>query len=100
MMEMEESDSLKLEMLRTLLKRFLILFLRIYKDQKNYLPSDNISVGMIREFNYLVERNYRDLTKGPLTMPNYFTNHQRHFPIYLTSILIRLLCRSLTNDDC
>lgn len=63
MMEMEESDALKLEMLQGLLKRFLILCLRIYKNDHDLLPADNVSVGLIREYNYLVEKHYKSLTK-------------------------------------
>jgi len=81
-MEMEETDGLKLEMLRNLLKRFLILFLRVYKNQNNNLPLDNVSVGLIREFNYLVEMKFNRLTKvsdyakllhkSPKTLSNIF----------------------------
>jgi AraC-like DNA-binding protein len=62
-MEMDEMDSLQVEMLRALLRRFLIMCIRIYKKENKNLPSDNISVGLIREFNYLVENNFRTLTK-------------------------------------
>jgi hypothetical protein len=62
-MEMDEQDDLKLEMLRALLKRFLILCIREYKNQNHNLPSDNVSVGLIREYNYLVEKHYKTLTR-------------------------------------
>ncbi len=93
LMEMEETDSLKLEMLRTLLKRFLILFLRIYKKQNNHLPTDNISVGLIREYNYLVEKNYKQLTKvsdyakllhkSPKTLSNIFKKYIEKTPLQI-----------------
>ena len=63
LMEIDEVDNFKLEMLRSLLKRFLILCLRIYKKQNYNLPADNVNVGLIREFNFLVEMNFRRLTK-------------------------------------
>lgn len=63
MMEIEESDVLKLEMLRALLKRFLILCLRVYRNQNNDLPEDNQAVGLIREYNYLVEKYYKKYSK-------------------------------------
>ena len=93
LMEMEEQDGLKLEMLRTLLKRFLILFLRIYKHQNTNLPTDNISVGMIREFNYLVEQNYKQMTKvsdyakllhkSPKTLSNLFHKYIDKTPLQI-----------------
>ena len=93
MMEMEESDDLKLEMLRNLLKRFLILFLRIYKNQNGSLPNDNISIGLIREYNFLVEKNYKELTKvtdyakllfkSPKTLSNIFKKFIDRTPIQI-----------------
>ena len=85
MMEIEESDALKLEMLRALLKRFLILCLRVYKNQNYDLPSDNVNVGLIREYNYLVEQHFKMLTKvsdyarllhkSPKTLANIFLQY-------------------------
>ncbi len=63
LMEIEEQDDFKLEMLKSLLQRFLILCVRTYKKQNHNLPTDNVSVGLIREYNYLVEKNYKTLTK-------------------------------------
>ena len=69
-------------MLRSVLKRFLILCLRIYKNQNENIPTDDDSIGLIREFNYLVETNYKRLTKvadyaellfkSPKTLSNLF----------------------------
>jgi len=93
MMEMEEMDSLKLEMLRALLKRFLILFLRVYKKQNQNLPSDNVSIGLIREYNYLVETNYKIfskvsdyaklLHKSPKTLANIFKKYIDKTPLQI-----------------
>lgn len=93
LMEMEEMDSLKLEMLRVLLKRFLILFLRVYKMQNDNLPTDNVSVGLIREYNYLVENNYKELTKvsdyakllfkSPKTLSNVFKKYTDKTPLQI-----------------
>jgi len=93
LLEMEEIDSLKLEMLRALLKRFLILFLRVYKMQNDNLPTDNVSVGLIREYNYLVENNYKELTKvsdyakllfkSPKTLSNVFKKYIDKTPLQI-----------------
>ena len=63
LMEMNERDDFKLEMLKSLLQRFLILCVRTYKKQHNDLPMDNVNVGLIREYNYLVEKNFRKYSK-------------------------------------
>ena len=91
MMEIEESDALKLEMLRALLKRFLILCLRVYKNQNYDLPSDNVNVGLIREYNYLVEQHFKMLTKvsdyarllhkSPKTLANIFKKYAHITPL-------------------
>ena len=93
LMEMEEMDSLKLDMLRTLLKRFLILCLRVYKNSNNNLPSDNVNVGLIREYNYLVEKHYKTLTrvsdyasllhKSPKTLANIFKAYTDKTPLQI-----------------
>lgn len=93
LMEMEESDTLKLEMLRALLKRFLILFLRIYKNQVHNLPTDNVNVDLIREYNYLVEKNYKTFTqvsdyakmlhKAPKTLANIFKKYIDKTPLQI-----------------
>ena len=46
--EMDEHDDFKLEMLKSLLQRFLILCVRTYKKQSHNLPTDNVNVGLIR----------------------------------------------------
>lgn len=92
-MEMEERDNLKLEMLRVLLKRFLILFLRVYKNENNNLPTDNINVGLIREYNFLVEKNFKTyskvsdfaklLHKSPKTLSNIFKKYIDKTPLQI-----------------
>lgn len=93
MMELDESDKLKLEMLRALLKRFLILCLRVYSNQNLDLPSDNVSVGLIREYNYLVEKHYKMYTKvadyakllhkSPKTLANIFKKYIDKTPLQI-----------------
>ncbi|MEM7369723.1 MAG: helix-turn-helix domain-containing protein [Bacteroidota bacterium] len=92
-MEVEENDGYTLEMLRSLLKRFLILCVRIYKKQNHNLPADNVSVGLIREFNYLVEKHFRSLSKvsdyadllhkSPKTLSNIFRQYIDKTPLQI-----------------
>lgn len=81
-MELESKDSLQLEMLQMMLKRILILCTRIYKTQINYDPLENTNVEVIREFNFLVERHFKEyhsvveyaelLNKAPKSLANLF----------------------------
>jgi AraC family transcriptional activator of pobA len=90
-MEMEENDALKLEMLRVLLKRFLILSLRVFTQQHYSLGKDSSNVGLIREYNYLVEKHFRAKTKvsdyanmlfkSPKTLSNVFKKYVDKRPI-------------------
>ena len=93
MMEMEEQDDFKLEMLKSLLQRFLILCVRTYKKQNHNLPTDNISIGLIREYNYLVEKNFKQyskvsdyarlLFKSPKTLANIFKKYIDKTPLQI-----------------
>ena len=93
LIEMDERDDFKLEMLKSLLQRFLILCVRTYKKQNHNLPTDNINVGMIREYNYLVEKNFRTyskvsdyaklLFKSPKTLSNIFKKYIDKTPLQI-----------------
>ncbi len=82
-LEMEDHDDLQLEMLQSMLKRFIILCTRVYKAQQNYSPLNNTKVDLIREFNFLVEQHFRTihtvaeyaamLHKSPKTLSNLFS---------------------------
>lgn len=92
-MEMEESDELKLEMLKILLNRFLILCLRVYKNEHEHLPTDAESMGIIKEFNYLVHQHYKRLSKvsdyanllhkSPKTLSNIFGKYIDKTPLQI-----------------
>jgi AraC-like DNA-binding protein len=92
-MEMEESDALKLEMLKNLLKRFLILCLRVYKDEHEHVPTDSESIGIIKEFNYLVHQHFKTLSKvsdyanllhkSPKTLSNIFGKYIDKTPLQI-----------------
>ena len=83
MMEMQEKDSLKLEMLRVLLKRFLILFIRIYKEQNTNVYADDTNMLLVREYHFLVEQHFKQhsnvayyadlLHRSPKTLSNIFS---------------------------
>jgi len=89
--EMESEDDLQLEMLQMLLKRFLILCTRIYKEQHNYTTLDASNVDIIREFNFLVEKHFREkhtvacyaqlLNKSPKTISNLFAKLNTKTPL-------------------
>ena len=53
-MEIDQMDDYSLEMLKSLLKRFLILSVRKYKQQNLNINEDSNAIGIIREYNYLV----------------------------------------------
>jgi len=93
LMEIEQQDELSLEMLRSLLKRFMILCVRIYKDQNYSVVKDSVSVGLIREYNYLVEKHFKTHTsvaaysdmlfKSPKTLSNMFKKHIDKTPLQI-----------------
>ena len=89
LLESEEQDSFQIEMIRTMLKRYVILCTRIYKDQNNLIHEEETS--LIREFNFLVEQHFRDkhkvadyaslLNKSPKTLSNIFQKHSSKSPL-------------------
>jgi AraC-like DNA-binding protein len=80
--EMDSNDSLQIEMLQMMLKRYLILCARVYKTQENY-PSKKAYSDIVREFNFLVEQHFKTkhtvteyaelLFKSPKTLSNIFS---------------------------
>lgn len=91
MVEIDEMKPYKLEMLKSLLLRFLILCLRTYKVENFDQEIDNVNIGLIREYNYLVEKNYRThskvsdyasmLFKSPKTLANIFKKYIDKTPL-------------------
>ncbi len=92
-MELEMKDSLQLEMLQMLLKRILILCTRIYKKQGNMACIDDNQHDLVREYNFLVEKNFRELHnvshyadllhKSPKTLTNTFKKIGEKSPLQL-----------------
>ena len=89
LLESEEQDSFQIEMIHTMLKRYVILCTRIYKDQNNLIHEEETS--LIREFNFLVEQHFRDkhkvadyaslLNRSPKTLSNIFQKHSSKSPL-------------------
>ncbi|MDB3907727.1 AraC family transcriptional regulator [Crocinitomicaceae bacterium] len=80
-LEMQSADNLQMEMLQMMLKRILILCTRIYKKKIQLQASDQ-NTNIIREYNFLVEKHFREkhtvkeyadlLFKSPKTLSNLF----------------------------
>ncbi len=92
-MEIEEFDTYTLEMLKSLLTRFLILCTRIYKKENFTKENTELGIGIIREFNFLVEKNFKHLTqvkdyarllnKTPKSLANLFKMYIDKSPIQI-----------------
>jgi len=90
-MELKSSDSLQLEMLQMMLKRNLILCTRIYKNQNNFQSLDDKNIDIVREFNFLVEKHFKEmhnvgdyanlLNKAPKTLSNLFKTLESKTPL-------------------
>jgi len=91
LLEMETNDNLQLEMLQMMLKRFLILCTRIYKEQHQFNQLNTGQTDIVREFNFLVEKYFRTkstvteyadmLNKSPKTIANIFTKVSDKTPL-------------------
>lgn len=92
-MELEEEDSYTLEMLKSLLTRFLIMCTRIYKKGNFNNKNTELGIGLIREYNFLVEKNFKHLTqvkdyarllhKTPKSLANLFKMYIDKSPIQI-----------------
>lgn len=81
-MELEMKDDLQMEMLQIILKRILILCTRLYKAQGGLAYIDDNQNNLVREFNFLVDKNFKEqhsvafyaslLHKAPKTITNAF----------------------------
>lgn len=101
-MELESKDSLQLEMLQMMLKRILILSTRLYKSQNNFEALSSSNSDIVRDFNFLVEKHFRDkhhvidyaniLNKSPKTLSNLFKKLGTNSPLQF--IQDRLLIES------
>ncbi len=107
MIEIRQHDNLQLEMLQMMLKRLLILCTRIYKTQNTILEGNKQNVDIIREYNYLVEKHFKEkhsvnayaelLNKSPKTLSNLFKKHGNMSPLQFIQNRIMLEARRLLN---
>jgi AraC-like DNA-binding protein len=109
LLEMESKDNLQLEMLQMMLKRVLILCTRIYKSQ-NYQPDSISNINIIREYNYLVEKHFKQkhtvgeyaslLHKSPKTLSNLFKKQGEVSPLkYIQNRIMLEARRLLTHSN-
>jgi len=104
--EMQSKDNLQLEMLQMMLKRMLIICTRIYKEQQKYNTFETPKqVDIVREFNFLVEQNFKTkhtvseyaelLNKSPKTVSNLFKKVNARTPLQFIQDRIMLEARRL-----
>ncbi len=89
--EFENRDHIQGEMLRTLLKRLLIMATRLIKKEENVQDLTVKQVDLIRKFNILVEQHFKEkhqvadyaalLFKSPKTLSNFFKKHHVKSPL-------------------
>lgn len=89
--EFGTKDHIQGEMLRILLKRFIIKTTRLARDQVLKPGADHTQVETIRQFNILVDMHFRTmkqvadyadlLHKSPKTLANLFSRHQQPSPL-------------------
>ncbi len=89
--EMNYKDDFQIEMLQMLLKRFLILSTRIFREQNQILNTKESKIDTIRDYNFLVEMHYKskhlvtqyaDLMNRPAkSLTNLFATHYNKSPL-------------------
>ncbi len=105
LLEMQSRDELQQEMLQMLLKRFLILCTRIYKAQEQIEVIPKLEVDIVREFNFLVEKHFKEkhsvseyadmLNKSPKTLSNLFGKFHTKSPLKMIQDRIMLEARRM-----
>lgn len=103
--EMESKDNLQKEMLQMMLKRFIILCTRLYKEQNHLSGFQKVQLDIIREFNYFVELHFREkhsvaeyaelLNKSPKTLSNLFSQLTGNSPLQIIQDRITLEAKRL-----
>lgn len=89
--EIQSKDEHQLEMLQSMLKRFMIMCTRIFKSQEKYTKIADNQIDLVREYNFLVEQNFRTkhtvaeyatmLNKSPKTLSNLFSRISSKTPL-------------------
>jgi len=90
-LELESKDEMQLDMLQSMLKRFVIMCTRIFKTQENYNKLDRQNIHIVREYNFLVENHFKTkhtvaeyasmLNKSPKTLSNLFAKISDKSPL-------------------
>jgi AraC family transcriptional regulator, transcriptional activator of pobA len=98
--ELDSKDDLQIEMLQMLLKRFLILGTRIFKEENEIQNLQETKMDVIRNYNYLVEMHYKtmhsvaqyaDLMHKPAkSLTNLFAMHLNKSPLQIIQDRIHL----------
>jgi len=101
--EMKSRDSLQIEMLQMMLKRFIILCTRLIKEQNQQDQLEVSDLNLIREFNFLVESHFKNkhtvaeyaalLNKSPKTLSNFFAKNHDKTPLQIIQGRILLEAR-------
>ena len=91
--ELKANDELQAEMLQMLLKRFLILCTRIFKEQNKIVEVEETKMDIIRNFSFLVEVHYKTkhsvseyaalMNKPAKSLTNLFSNHINKSPLQI-----------------
>ena len=91
-----------------MLKRILILCTRIYKSQINYSEVDNDQVDLLRNYNFLVEKHFKELhqvsdyanllNKSPKTISNVFKKVSDKSPLEIIKNRILIEARRLLSN--
>ena len=91
--EMDSKDELQLDMLQMMLKRFIILSTRLFKNQTPGLHLAPSEINLVRDFQYLVETHFKSLHtvkayadlmhKSPKTLANSFAKWSDKTPLQL-----------------
>jgi len=103
--EFKVKDKVQGEMLRTLLKRLLIMSTRMIKKDLNDTEISNSQLDIIRKFNILVEQHFREkhqvgdyadlLFKSPKTLSNLFRKYNKKTPLMVINERILLEAKRL-----
>lgn len=103
--EFDTRDNIQGEMLRVLLKRLIIKLTRLIKEQSPIGQLDNPDLDTIRQFNLLVEMNYKKIHqvqdyanlmfKAPKTLSNLFSKYSDKSPLQIISNRIFLESKRL-----
>jgi len=91
--ELKNKDEMQIEMLQMLLKRFLIIATRIFKDENKIIHVQETKMDVIRNFNFLVEVHYKTkhtvaeyanlMNKPAKSLTNLFANHIEKSPLQI-----------------